>query len=176
MFHRLVAMICVGLLIVFSVCAEETNKLVSCVVTNGAKQAAFLYPDYCYIEDDDTLGVFVYLNDTDYVAISIPNRGLSGTEKLRENIGDDASIHVLTDDMNVFATHGDDNHHRPNVDIVAVGIDLPDGTGIIANAECNNGTTEIYDVLLTIVDSFTDASTLETWLADEWIPNVLQNP
>lgn len=140
---------------------------------NERRQKGFLFaPCDCYIFDDGSLGVFVYLDDNAYVAVSIPGRGLSGTVKLRENIGDDAQIRMLSDDIYVFATHDDPNHRRFNVDIVSVGLNLPDGTGIIANADCDYGQTEIYDVLLCIVRSLTDATAFEAWLNDEWIPFV----
>ena len=127
--------------------SEETTALAEYTVKNGKKQVHFQFPESCYIMDDGSIGVFVFLNSSNYVAVSIPGRGLSGTEKLRENIGDDEKICVLSDDIYVFATHGDMNHHRPYVDIVSVGINLPDGTGIIANAESEYGRIEVCDFL-----------------------------
>ena len=31
--------------------------------------------------------------------------------------------------MNVFAVHGDENHRMPYLDVVGIGVNLPDGTG-----------------------------------------------
>lgn len=172
MYHRFIALLCCLLFAAAPAYAEEMPALATSTVTNGAKKVSFLHPADCYIFDDGSLGVFVYLNASAYVAVSIPGRGLSGTEKLRENIGEDTKIRMLSDDIYVFATHGDPNHRRFNVDIVSVGLNLPDGSGIIANADCGYGQTEIYDVLLCIVRSLTDATALEAWLNDEWIPFV----
>ena len=172
MYHRFIALLCCLLFAAAPAYAEEMPALATSTVTNGGKKVSFLHPADCYIGDEGSLGVFVYLNASAYVAVSIPGRGLSGTEKLRENIGDDAQIRMLSDDIYVFATHGDPNHRRSNVDIVSVGLNLPDGSGIIANADCGYGQTEIYDVLLCIVRSLTDATALEAWLNDEWIPFV----
>lgn len=172
MYHRFIALLCCLLFATAPVYADETTALAASTVTNGAKKVSFLHPANCYIFDDGSLGVFVYLDASAYVAVSIPSRGMSGTEKLRENIGDDAQIRMLSDDIYVFATHGDPNHRRFNVDIVSVGLNLSDGTGIIANADCPYGQTEIYDVLLCIVRSLMDATAFEAWLYDEWIPFV----
>ena len=168
-------MLCALMLATPPIYAEETTALMEYTVRNGKKQAHFEFPESCYIMDDGNIGVFVFLNSSNYVAVSIPGRGLSGTEKLRENIGDDEKICVLSDDIYVFATHGDMNHRRPYVDIVSVGINLPDGTGIIANAESEYGRIEVYDLLLTIVGSMTDSSLLEVWINNEWLPQLTEN-
>lgn len=167
----LIVMLC--FLLMTGSLADEAAPLASYVVRNGARQASFSYPEGCYIFDDGSLGVFVYHDAASYVAVSIPGRGMSGTEKLRENIGDDRKILTLSNDICVFAVHGDDNHQRPHADIVCVGVNLPDGMGILANADCPAGQTAIYDVLLCIVDSLTDAAVLQEWLENEWMPFVL---
>ena len=38
----------------------------------------------------------------------------------------------------------------------------------------NLGDTAVYDLLLTIVGSLTDAAPLQTWLEETWIPSVTQ--
>ena len=171
MLRKMILFACCLLLTMGFGCAQEV-ELAEYAVTNGVKTVSFLYPASCCIVDDGSLGVFVYLNGAEYVALSIPGRHVSGTEKLRENIGDDSKIRVLTDNMYVFAVHGDENHRRPDADIVCVGLNLPDGTGIIANADCRYGQTGIYPVLLNIVASMTDAEPLKVWLDEEWLPEI----
>lgn len=173
MLRKMMLFACCLLLMMSFACAGE-QVLLEYTVTNGAKMVPFLYPASCCIVDDGSLGVFVYLNGAEYVALSIPGRRVSGTEKLRENIGDDSKIRVLTDNMYVFAVHGDENHRRPDADIVCVGLNLPDGTGIIANADCCYGQTGIYDVLLSIVASMADAEPLKVWLDEEWLPEITE--
>jgi len=152
---------------------DQLLEVTEYTVENGSKQVTFAYPSYCSIEDEDDLGVIVRLDEFNYVSVSIPPREMLGTEKQSENIGDDSKLLMLHDDMHVFAVHSDDNHHWHNADIVELGINLPDDIGLIVNATAEYGNTEIYDVLLTIIESVTDVELLKDWLTNEWIPYVL---
>lgn len=57
---------------------------------------------------------------------------------------------------------------------VEVGLNLPGGVDVVVASQCRYGDTAVYDLLLTIVGSLTDAAPLQTWLEKTWIPTVLQ--
>jgi len=136
----------------------------------------FCCPENYRIENDGDIGTLVYLNDTEYIAISIPKNGLTGVEQLHKNINSDDRIVALSDDLHVFAAHGEELlPFFKNNDIVEIALNLPDGTGIIANVFCDCGDTEIYDLLLVLLNSIADAPSLEAlenWLRQEWIPYI----
>ena len=153
--------------------SDESTETTQYSIKNESKHITFTYPSYCSLEDEDSMGVIVRLDTLNYVSISIPRRNISGTRKLSDNIGDDTKILMLQDDIHIFAIHGDDNHHMPNVDIVEIGLNLPENTGLIVNVTAEYGHTEIYDVLMTIIKSLKDTDSFKKWLTEEWIPSVL---
>lgn len=53
---------------------------------------------------------------------------------------------------------------------VEVGLNLPGSVDVVVAF----GDTAVYDLLLTIVSSLTDAAPLQTWLEEMWIPTVMQ--
>lgn len=57
---------------------------------------------------------------------------------------------------------------------VEVGLNLPGGVDVVVASQCLYGDTAVYDLLLTIVGSLTDAASLQTWLEETWIPSVTQ--
>ena len=173
---RILIIIAVLVLVSSAFASEEKQELATGYVTNGMHQESFQYPKSYEIEDEGDIGTYVYLNKTDWVSISIPKQGLSGVKQLHENIGNEEYIIALADNLHVFATHGDE-HQLPftrSCDIVEVGVNLPNGTGLIVNAYCLYGQAEIYDLLLTILGSMTEIKQLENWLFQEWIPYVSQ--
>ncbi len=151
-------------------CSEETFINKTYTVRNGKKEATFSYPQNCTIEDENSLGVIVRLDANSYIAVSIPRRGMSGTKKLLENIGDESTIIKLTDDVHLFSTHGDENHRMYDTDIVEVGIDLKNGTGLIINITCPYGDTEIYEAAAIIIESLIDDDIFADWVTEKWIP------
>ena len=143
--------------------------------TRDGQRVSFRYPAYCRMEYEDRIGTVVHLSDTDYVAVVVTEKGVSGVENLHENIANQDVIFSLSDDAHVFASHGDEHHTSffiRHQDVVEIGLNLPDGTGVIVNSFCEYGHTEIYDVLLTIFGSLTDSAPLEAWLNEVWLPHV----
>lgn len=57
---------------------------------------------------------------------------------------------------------------------VEVGLNLPGGVDVVVASQCRYGDAAVYDLLLTIVGSLTDAAPLQTWLEETWIPTVMQ--
>lgn len=57
---------------------------------------------------------------------------------------------------------------------VEVGLNLPGGVDVVVAFQCRYGDMAVYDLLLTIVGSLTDAAPLQTWLEETWIPTVMQ--
>lgn len=55
-----------------------------------------------------------------------------------------------------------------------MGLNLPGGVDVVVASQCLYGDTAVYDLLLTIVGSLTDAALLQTWLEETWIPSVTQ--
>lgn len=55
-----------------------------------------------------------------------------------------------------------------------MGLNLPSGVDVVVASQCRYGDTAVYDLLLTIVGSLTDAAPLQTWLEETWIPTVMQ--
>ena len=97
---------------------------------------------------------------------------MSGTAAVQDYIGDFGEITELSDSMNVFAVHGDENHLMSYMDVVEIGVNLPDGTDLIVCAYCPYGHTEVYELLLTVLGSITDTAALKDWLNGVWIPAV----
>ena len=54
------------------------------------------------------------------------------------------------------------------------GLKLPGGVDVVVASQCLYGDTAVYDLLLTIVGSLTDAAPLQTWLEETWIPSLMQ--
>lgn len=57
---------------------------------------------------------------------------------------------------------------------VEVGLNLPGGVDVVVASQCRYADTAVYDLLLTIVGSLTDAAPLQTWLEETWIPTMMQ--
>ena len=87
---------------------------------------------------------------------------------------DDEKILSISDTICIFAAHGDNNHHMPNIDIVEIGINLKSGLGIVITSFGSRGQTQIYNLMLTILQSLIDASEIETWLQETWIPYITE--
>lgn len=157
-------------------CAEEDHLYETYTVKDGEKEATFFYPPGYLIEDNGPpLGVIVRLDAENYAAVSIPRKNKTGTQKLLENIGDEQRIIQLTDDVHVFATHGDSGILHPmlsHLDIVVVGIDLGKHMGVIVNTECPYGRTDIYEAAMVIVESLTGDTVFSEWMTETWIPYV----
>ncbi|MBO5534184.1 MAG: hypothetical protein J6B53_02140 [Clostridia bacterium] len=124
------------------------------------------------IVDEGSIGTLVYLTESDYISLMIPKGKMSGTAAVHDYIGDFGEITELSETMNVFAVHGDENHRMPYLDVVEIGVNLPDGTGLIVCAYCPYGHTEVYELLLTVLGSITDTAVLEDWLNGVGIPTV----
>ena len=152
----------------------ESQSVSTGFVSRGSVRIAFQYPTECEIVDEGSIGTSVYLNETDYVTLMIPKKKRSGTAAVFENIGDGEFVTELSENMNVFAVHGDTNHRMPGLDVVEAGINLPDGTGMVACTYCRYGHTEVYDLLLKILDSITDTTALKGWLENVWLPLIMQ--
>ena len=168
----------VALAMIFCVCAcaEEISIQETYTVKDGSKEATFSYPQGCTIEDEGPpLGVIIRLDTENYIAVSIPQKNKTGTQKLLENIGDEQKIIQLTDEMHVFASHGESNHPMlSRLDIVEVGIDLGKHMGVIVNITCPYGQTEIYEAAMMIVESLTEDTAFSEWMTETWIPYVQQ--
>ena len=154
----------------------ESQSMSTGFVSRDSVRIAFQYPSECKIVDDGSIGTYIYLNETDYVTLMIPKKRQSGTAAVIDNIGDGELVTELSENMNVFAVHGDMNHRMPNLDVVETGINLPNGTGIVACTYCSYGQTEVYDLLLHILDSITDTTALKGWLENVWLPVITQKP
>ena len=168
----------VALAMIFCVCAcaEEISIQETYTVKDGSKEATFSYPQGCTIEDEGPpLGVIIRLDAENYIAVSIPRKNNTGTQKLLENIGDEQKIIPLTDEVHVFASHGESNHPMlSRLDTVEVGIDLGKHMGVIVNITCPYGQTEIYDAAMMIVESLTENTVFSEWMTETWIPYVQQ--
>ncbi len=167
-------MLIVALLPLLHCIADEIPAMSTGHVSRGSTRVAFQYPGGCGIVDEGSIGTCVYLTESDYVTLMIPKGMLSGTAAVCDLIGDPGAITDLSDSMNVFAVHGDENHRMPYLDVVEIGVDLPDGTGVVVCAYCSYGHTEIYGLLLTVLGSITDPAALEEWLSAVWLPTVTQ--
>ncbi len=152
--------------------AEESPGFSAGSVSRGTVRVSFRYPEECAVADEGDIGTCIYLTENEYVALMIPKAEQSGTAWVRGAIGDSGEITALSEHMNVFAVHGDANHRMSRLDVVEVGLDLPDGTGLVACAYAPYGSTGIYELLLTVLDSVTDTAALEEWLGTVWIPGL----
>ena len=166
----LLLMLIVTLLPLLPCSADEMPGMTTGYVSRGSTRVAFQYPSGCEIVNEGSIGTYVYLTENDYVTLMIPKGKLSGTAAVHDYIGDFGEITELSDSMNVFAVHGDTNHRMPFLDVVEIGVNLPDGTGLVVCTYCPYGHTEVYDLLLTVLSSITDTTVLEEWLNNEWIP------
>ena len=162
----------IGSIAGFRQTSDSTTILNSGYVSRGSTRVSFQYPAACEIVDEGSIGTLVYLSESDYISLMIPKGKMSGTAAVHDYIGDFGEITELSETMNVFAVHGDENHRMPYLDVVEIGVNLPDGTGLIVCAYCPYGHTEVYDLLITVLSSITNTTVLENWLNNVWIPIV----
>lgn len=174
-FNRIASIL---LILIMSFCssaiANEQSDYASAYATDGKKKIYFSYPETCKMINDGSCGTLIYQTDTDYVSVCVPKHNVSGIAYLHENIGDSDKIDVLSDDIHVFATHGDENHMMPTLDVVSVGVNLTDEGGLVFTAYSEYGTTEVYGLLIEIIGSVIDTSLLEHWLSTEWLPYITE--
>ena len=162
----------VALLPILSCNADEIPAMSTGYVSRGSTRVSFQYPAACEIVNEGSIGTLVYLTERDYVSLMIPKGRMSGTAAVHDYIGNFGEITELSETMNVFAVHGDENHRMPYLVVVEIGVNLPDGTGLIVCAYCPYGHTEVYELLLTVLGSITDTAALKDWLNNVWIPIV----
>ena len=168
-------LLCLLLLLTLAGHAEEEPRLAEGTVSRGSKQVSFLYPETYRIEEEDDIGTFVYLNEIDYITLSIPPRGLSGVESLDDHAGDRSII--LSENLHLWAVNGNADGQTRNIDFVQAGVNLPDGGNVVLTAHTYHGRTAVYQVFLTILSSLTEeASLVEEWLTNEWIPYITAQP
>ncbi len=148
----------------------STPKLAETYVTNGYRKVTFSYPEGYYVLVDGKIGTFVHLNETDYVTIAVLDEGKNPVQDFNETCPD-LPVTVLSDTLSVISFQ-DEYIFRKYYDGVEVGVTLADGSNLIAFAHCLAGNTEVYDLLLTILNSMTDATPVENWLNDVWLPSV----
>ncbi len=171
--RRITAIVlCLLLLLTLVGHAEEEPRLVEGSATNGKQEVQFLYPETCAYLNEGKIGTFVYLDEDNYITLCVPKPGVTGVEDLHDVMGNVGEIIALSDDLQLSTVHGDTNHFMPDLDVVEIGINLSDGGNVVVCTFCPYGATEVYDLLLTVVSSMTDATLLEEWLTDEWIPYV----
>ena len=168
----LLLMLIVTLLPLLPCSADDMPDTTTGYVCRGSTRVSFQYPSECEFVDEGSIGIYVYLNESEYITLMIPKRNLSGTSGVHDLIGDYGEIIELSETMNVFAVHGDGNHRMPYLDVAEIGVNLPDGSGVIVCAYCPYGRTEVYDLLLTVLGSMTDTTVLEDWLNNVWLPTV----
>ena len=159
----------VALLPILPCNADEIPAMLTGYVSRSSTRVAFQYPAGCEIVDEGSIGTLVYLTESDYISLMIPKGKMSGTAAVHDYIGDFGEITELSETMNVFAVHGDENHRMPYLDVVEIGANHPDGTGLIVCAYCPYGHTEVYDLLITVLSSITNTTVLENWLNNVWI-------
>lgn len=150
--------------------AESTPKLAETYATNGYREVTFSYPEGYYVLVDGKIGTFVHLNETDYVVIVVLDEGEDPVQRFNET-RPDLPVTVLSDALSVISFQ-DEYMVRRYYDGVEVGVTLADGSNLIAYASCLTGGTDIYDLLLTILNSMTDATPVEEWLNDVWLPSI----
>ncbi len=167
-------LLCLLLLLTLAGHAEEEPRLAEGTVSRGSKQVSFLYPETYRIEEEDDIGTFVYLNEIDYITLSIPPRGLSGVESLDDHAGDRSII--LSENLHLWAVNGNADGQTRNIDFVQAGVNLPDGGNVVLTAHTYHGRTAVYQVFLTILSSLTDTTLVEEWLTNEWIPYITAQP
>ena len=169
---RLLLMLIVTLLSILPSSADDISGTKTGYVSRGSTRVVFQCPGGCEIVDEGSIGTLVYLTESDYISLMIPKGKMSGTAAVHDYIGDFGEITELSETMNVFAVHGDENHRMPYLDVVEIGVNLPDGTGLMVCTYCSYSHTEVYELLLTVLESISDTAVLEDWLSNVWIPMV----
>lgn len=76
--------------------------------------------------------------------------------------------------MQIFCFTLEEKWEEKRFVYVEVGLNLPGSVDVVVASQCRYGDTAVYDLLLTIVGSLTDAAPLQTWLEETWIPSVTQ--
>ena len=164
LWKRLSCFVFLLLLIFPSMATAKEKPLATAFATDGKTEIPFSYPEGLEVINEGRIGTTVYLDENNYVAVCVPGNNRSGTEALRDNMGDAAPVFSLSDDLHVAFVPNVDNHWMPRMDVINVSIDLPEGNGLVLSAFCEYGSTQVYDLLVTIVGSVTDAAPLAQWL------------
>lgn len=153
----------------FSDALADAEKMNSAYVTNGEENVFFSYPRGYTMINDDLCGTLVYIDDYNYVAVTMAREHQSGIETLHENMNNAKNCIALTDNMHLVAVRASDNHWMPRMDVVNIGINLPDGKGIVISAFAEEGRTDVYSLLLSIVASITEPAPLTQWINEQWV-------
>ncbi len=188
---KMISLLLILVLLISVTCRAEVTeqnpksmpKLAETYATNGHHEVWFSYPEECEAFVDGKVGTCVFLNKTDYVAINLEPERYTLADYISENEDDpddgvrfvtESEIYVLSDDIAVVSIR-DALIVRTYLDYVKVGVALPDGSFVIVMAACpseNSAESGVYDLLLTILNSMTDATPVENWLNDVWLPFV----
>ncbi len=163
---------------------ESVSKLAESYATNGHHEVWFSYPEECEVIVEGKIGTCVFLNETDYVAINLEPERYTLADYISEyedNPDDgirllpECEINILSDEMAVVSIRNEYvGLAETYYDYVMVGVALPDGSFVAAMATCpseNSAKTGVYDLFLTILNSMTDATPVENWLNDVWLPS-----
>lgn len=153
--------------------ARKNIEMAEASVTDGSQTLDFQYPAGCALELQKSTEALVILNDDAYVAVVLMESGTDIEAWLRENKYPEAELVQLAENMHLLAYRNFTPiglSFAPPLDIVEVGLMLPDGMSVIVQSTCTGG-TEIYEVLTAVLASITDGQPLEAWLNDAWLPN-----
>lgn len=144
---------------------ESQTGLCEGYVTRDSRKVTFFYPEECEMVDDGDLGTFITTEDDGYVVIILLREGITTINDFCDR-NPNCEIIILSDTLQTvghpqYLSVGDCR------DLLEVGVVLPDGSDLIVMSICPSGQTEIYDLLMTVIDSMTDAELLEKWLQEE---------
>lgn len=149
------------------------SSLTSTRIVNGTRAVVFSYPADCKATPDSPSATFIHLNDEAYVVVVLLDEDESITQLFEETKSPEQEIILLAENLRLLSWLDKIGYGMPGwpvLDILEVGVTLPDGRSVIVQSTCPDGNTDIYDTLLTILGSITDAAPLADWMARNGIP------
>lgn len=150
--------------------------LAQALAVNGTRAVAFSYPAACQATPDGHFGTYIHLKDDAYVVVVLLEEGRSITQRFEETKAPETEIIQLAENLYLLPWLDNIGYGLPGwpvLDILEVGVALPDGRSIIVQSTFPDGDAGIYDVLLTILASITDATPLADWMTRIGLPHGL---
>ncbi len=171
---RNLSMLLLLMLLTLSATCLAEPLLAQALTVNGTRALAFSYPADCQATPDGHFGTYIHLKDDAYVVVVLLEEDTSITQRFEETKAPEMEIIQLAENLHLLPWLDMTGYGLPGwpvLDILEVGVTLPDGRSVIVQSTCPDGDTGIYDVLLTILSSITDAAPLADWMTRIGLPH-----
>ena len=129
----------------------------------------FTYPAIYEFVDDGKNGSYVFSSDGSfYVRLMVDAEGTPFYQSIA-NRHKDGEVLLLTEDFCIASTA----ESYLNDYLLDVAFQLDNGSAMVLQVICYPGKKTAYPLLLDLIGEFTDATPVESWLNDAWLPYIM---